>query len=123
MVLAPEEYKPPQMTIEQRYYQYFNFWESWHDELITSLNYKMGVKRHLDCLNEAVKNLEMIRSMVAVNKQAGLDKALGRMKELADAINQDPYNLQSANNAQTAERIKGLVIRDYRYNRIKDYLL
>ncbi|MFA5150687.1 MAG: hypothetical protein WC433_07270, partial [Candidatus Omnitrophota bacterium] len=34
MVLAPEEWKGPQMTKEEQYRQYFVFWQSWQDELI-----------------------------------------------------------------------------------------
>jgi len=37
MVLAPEEYKGPDMSKEELYRQYFLFWKSWHDELENAL--------------------------------------------------------------------------------------
>src|SRR3989338_3700293 len=55
MVLAPEEYKAPEMSKEDLYRQHFLFWRTWQDELIASLNKEGNHKKQIDCINEAVK--------------------------------------------------------------------
>src|SRR3990167_4305344 len=64
MVLAPEEWKGPQMTKEQMYRQYFMFWKSWQDELVESLLQKRSQKKQIDCSLEAIKNLLSLRALL-----------------------------------------------------------
>ncbi|MGD0336459.1 MAG: hypothetical protein ABSB18_05100 [Candidatus Omnitrophota bacterium] len=123
-VIAPEEYKGPQMTKEQLYRQHFLFWQSWHEELITSLDDSRSQKKILDCLKEAVKNLNNMRSMLDQAGQKKLDGYISDMNMLGDEIKRESYG--SSNNKsclQGAERLKMNIMRDFAYAKIKNNLI
>ncbi len=123
MVLAPEEYKGPQMTKEEIYRKYLLYWQSWQDELINSLSDNGSVKKHLDCLNEALNNLGHIRALLNDGKQKKLDVYISQLNELKDSIASDIYNADTARNSATAERIKRVILRHFSYSDIKDCLI
>lgn len=123
LVLAPEEYKGPQMSKEELYRQYFLFWKSWHDELIGSLSEGANRKKQKDCLNETVKNLEQLRALLNDEKKAKLDIYINQIKNLDEIIAQDLYGNNITLNRLTAEQIKRNILRDFSYNKIKDYLI
>lgn len=123
MVLAPQEYKPPQMTKEEVYRQYFLYWKSWHDELINSLLTASSYKKQIDCANEAIKNLEELRLILQENMQKKMDIYINQLKDLKNEIAQDLYGNNISSNRLTAERIKRNILREFSYNKIKDYLL
>lgn len=123
LVLAPEEYKPPQMTKEEKYRQYFLYWKSWQDELINALLADASQKKQLDCANEALKNLEQLRATLQETTQKKLDFYINRLKDLKNKLENDPYGNNTAQNRLTAERIRRDILRDFSYNKIKDYLV
>jgi hypothetical protein len=123
MVLVPEEWKGPQMTKEELYRQYFNFWKSWQDELIESLLQNRAQKKQLDCIEEAIKNLQYLRTMLAGEKQKKLDIYVEQLNSLRDNISRDLYGSNNANNFQRAESIKRNILRDFSYPKVKNYLL
>jgi len=123
LVLAPEEYKGPQMSKEELYRQYFLFWKSWHDELIGSLFEGANRKKQKDCLNETIKNLEQLRALLNNEKKAKLDIYMNQIKNLDEIIAQDLYGNNITLNRLTAEQIKRNILRDFSYNKIKDYLI
>jgi len=123
MVLAPEEYKGPQMTKEKLYRQYFLFWKSWHDELIESLSQHRSQKKQVDCIEEAIKNLVNLKALLNINMQKKLDVYLFELKELQDQISKDLYGNNAIINARSAEHIKRNILRDFSYNKIKNYLI
>ena len=122
MVLAPEEYKGPQMTKEELYRQYFLYWRSWQDELIESLRSGKNHKKQIGCLDEAIKNLGELRSLLSEDKQKKLDIYINQLKDLKELVNKDIYGNNLDGNRMTAERIKRNILRDFSYNKIKDYL-
>ena len=123
MVLAPEEWKGPQMTKEQMYRQYFMFWKSWQDELIESLLQKRSQKKQIDCSSEAIKNLIGLRGLLNSDSQKKLDNYIGQTKGLRDSISRDSYGSSSLGFANTAERIRRNILKDFSYNKVKNYLL
>ncbi|MDP3732606.1 MAG: hypothetical protein Q8R31_06290 [Candidatus Omnitrophota bacterium] len=122
MVLAPEEYKPPKMTKEEVYRQYFLYWKSWHDELINSLSGGASNKKQIDCANEAIKNLGELRAILQEAGQKKLDVYINQLKALNKEIAEDLYGNDISLNRLTAERIRRGILRDFSYNKIKDYL-
>lgn len=122
LVLVPEEYKPPRMTKEEVYRQYFLYWKSWHDELINSLSTGSSYKKQIDTANEAIKNLESLRAALQEAKQKKLDVYINQLKDLKNEIAQDLYGNNISANRLTAERIRRSILRDFSYNKIKDYL-
>lgn len=123
MVLAPEEYKTPQMTKEELYRQYFLFWKSWHDELIESLLQQRSQKKQIDCVGEAIGNLNELRRLLNAEKQKQLDTYILQLKELQGQISKDIYGNSIMPNTQRAESIKRNILRDFSYNKIKNYLI
>ena len=123
MVLVPEEYKPPQLTKEEVYRHYFLFWKSWHDELINSLSAGASHKKQIDCINEALENLEQLQTTLQEAKQKKLDIYINQLKDLKESIAEDLYGNNVAQNRLTAERIKRGILRDFSYEKIKNYLV
>ncbi len=122
MVFTPEEYKPPMMTKEDVYRQYFLYWKSWHDELINSLSGGASNKKQIDCVNEAIKNLGELRAILQAAGQKKLDVYINQLKDLNKEISEDLYGNDISLNRLTAERIRRGILRDFSYNKIKDYL-
>ena len=123
MVLVPQEYKPPQLTKEEVYRQYFLYWKSWHDELINSLSTGASHKKQIDCINEALENLEQLRTTLQATKQNRLDGYINQLKNLKESIAEDLYGNNVAQNRLTAERIKRGILRDFSYEKVKKYLV
>jgi len=123
MVLAPEEYKAPNMSKEELYRQYFLFWKSWQDELIESLQQRKSQKKQLDCVEEGIKNLINLRVLLNEAMQNKLDIYIDKLKDLKNAISQDLYSNNALNNAHDAERIKMDILHKFSYNKVKDNLL
>jgi len=123
MILVPQEYKPPKMSKEEVYRQYFLYWKVWHDELINSLSIGSSHKKQIGCANEAVKNLEELRPILQENMQKKLDVYISQLKDLKNEITEDLYGTNISSNRLTAERMKRNILRDFSYNKTKDYLI
>jgi DNA repair ATPase RecN len=123
MVLVPEEYKERVLTKEEAYHQYFLFWKSWQDELITSLTANSNQKKQIDCVKEAIKNLEQLKPLLQEDKLKKLDFYISQLKGLQDSIAKDLYAGNLNTNRLQAERIKRNILRDLSFNAIKDYLI
>jgi hypothetical protein len=123
MVIAPEEYKAPNMTKEELYRQYFLFWQSWQDELINAFLAGASSKKRIDCASEAINNLEQVKALLDTERQKGLDVYLSQLKELKDAVTKDIYGSSVSKHHLKAESIRRNILRYYSYKKIKDYLL
>ncbi|MDD2927377.1 MAG: hypothetical protein PHE30_00810 [Candidatus Omnitrophica bacterium] len=123
MVLAPEEWKGPQMTKEEQYRQYFVFWQSWQDELINALTQNAPQKKKLDCAQQAMKNLVGLRSLLNESKQKQLDIYLKQLVDLQNDIKSDIYG--NANNfyRQNSEKLKMNISQRFSYNDVKNDIL
>ncbi|MFH1641106.1 MAG: hypothetical protein ABIA66_03980 [Candidatus Omnitrophota bacterium] len=121
MVLVPEEYKS-NLTKEEEYRQYLLYWKSWQDELINSLSQGANHKKQVDCAQEAIKNLIKIRSLLAVDIQKKLDVYIAQLENLKETISKDAYGNSIVNSRLEAERIRRNILRDFSYNKIKEYL-
>ncbi|MBM3246702.1 MAG: hypothetical protein FJZ13_05210 [Candidatus Omnitrophica bacterium] len=122
LVLVPEEYKGPQMSREELYRQYFLFWKSWQDELINSLSAGANHKKQISCLDEAIKNLLNLRALLNAEKQKKLDVYINQSNGLKDLVAQDLYGNNIAINRRNAEQLRRNILKDFSYNKIKNYL-
>ncbi len=118
MVLAPEEYKGPQMTKEQFYRQNFMFWESWHDELITYLRPGANHKKQLACAEQTIKSLINLKALLNQEQQKKLEVYLNQLIDIRDAIIKDEYGNNAANNGVKVERIKREIMRNFDYSAV-----
>lgn len=119
MVLVPEEWTGPKMTKEQLYRQYYNFWQSWQEELINVLTQKASLKKRVDCAQQAIKNIVSMRGMLNETKQKQLDVYLRQMNDLLSAIKSDIYGASNNSNRQSAERVKRNILQSFSYPDIK----
>lgn len=120
MVLAPEEYQGLKMSKEELYRQYFLYWKSWHDELIQSLTDGKNRKKQIDCIEEELKNLYHLRSMLNSDMQGRLDTYINKVQDLKASLARDIYGRDLADNRQRAERIRMDILRGFSYPKIKD---
>lgn len=123
MVLVPQEYKGPQMTKEELYRQYLLFWKSWQDELIEALLRSNNHKKQLSCAQEAIKNLEQLTPLLKEEKQKALEIYINQMRDLKGSIEMDTYSMNTSPNRMSAERIRRYILRDFSYNKMKDFIL
>lgn len=122
MVLAPEEYKGPNMTKEEIYRQYYLYWSSWQDELINALTQKLSLAKKVDCAQEALKNLVNMKIMLVADAQKNFDAEIARLNDLLESIKSDIYGVNDSRCLQVAQRIKSSVHKDFVYPKIRNYL-
>jgi len=123
MVLVPEEWTGPKMSKEEIYRRYYNFWQSWQEELINVLTQKASLKKRVDCAQQSIKNLSGMRSMLNVTKQKQLDVYLNLMNDLLISIKADIYGTANSSNRQKAERVKRNIMQSFSYPDIKGDLI
>ena len=123
MVLAPEEWKGPQMTKEEKYRQYFIFWQSWHDELINAITQNASQKKKLDCSQQALKNLAGMHSLLNETKQKQMDIYLRQMVDLQNGIKSDIYGAANNFYRQSSEKLRMNILQYFSYSDIKNDLL
>ena len=123
MVLAPEEWTGPKMSKEEIYRRYYNFWQSWQEELVNVLTQKASLKKRVDCAQQSIKNLSGMRSMLSLTKQKQLDVYLNLMNNLSASIKADTYGTANSSNCQKAERVKRNIMQYFSYPDIKGDLI
>lgn len=123
MVLVPEEWTGPKMSKEEIYRRYYNFWQSWQEELINVLTQKASLKKRVDCAQQSIKNLSGMRSMLNVTKQKQLDVYLSLMNDLLFSIKADIYGTANNSNRQKSERVKRNIMQSFSYPDIKGDLI
>ncbi|MDD5130112.1 MAG: hypothetical protein PHS66_03550 [Candidatus Omnitrophica bacterium] len=122
LVLAPEEYKGPNMTKEELYRQHYLYWSSWQDELINALTQKSSLKKKIDCAQEALKYLLNMKTMLVGDEQKNFDPQIANLQGLLADIKSDLYGANDNRNLHAAERIKSNIHRDFTYPEIRNYL-
>lgn len=122
MVLAPEEYKGPNMTKEELYRQYFLYWNSWQEELINALTQKASLKKKVDCAQEALKNLANMKMLLVPDAQKNLDVYIAKSNGLLEYLKGDAYGAMDNRNCQAAQLIKSNIQRNFIYPKIRNYL-
>src|SRR5512137_2667458 len=70
LVIVPQEYKTPGLSKSERYQQYYLFWKSWQDELSESLKSGTNRKKQISSAKEAIKNLELMQSLLQDNPRS-----------------------------------------------------
>jgi hypothetical protein len=120
LVLEPEEYKGPNLTKEQLYRKYLGYWKSWQDELITAFLNNGTYKKRVDCIEQAIKNLEQLRKMLNPDKQKIMDDYLNRMQALKDRVVSDVYGVDMKSQRTETERLRMGILKDLSYHKVKD---
>jgi hypothetical protein len=122
MVLAPEEYKGPQIPKDQLYRENLRIWQAWQDELLTCLAPDLNYKKQVDCAIQAIKSLVTLRGLLNQEGQKKLDVYIGELTDLKNSIAGDLYGSNVYRHRARAERLKRNILRDFTYDKIKDKL-
>ena len=124
MIVVPENYPASQESKEERYRRFFLYWSSWHSELIDALSEsRPNIKKQRSCAEEAIRNLESIKSMLAENKRVKIDGYILSMRALDRNVSGDLYGNNSAANCREAENLERRINRDMQYSIVKGDLL
>jgi len=122
MVFVPQEYPSLFVNKEEAYRQYFLYWKGWQDELINALLSRTSLKKQLSCIDEAIKNLLQLKTILAEEKVKPLDAYIAELNALRNNIEQDPYSNNTTQNRYSAEKIKRNILRDFSYHKVKNNL-
>ncbi|MGE5308428.1 MAG: hypothetical protein ACM3OC_05040 [Deltaproteobacteria bacterium] len=122
MVLAPQEYAGQRPENIEMYEQYYLFWRNWHEEFIDALE-GTNRKRQVETVNEAIKNLTGMRSLLNDEGKAKLDAYVRQLEAIRDGVSGDSYGTQAGFHAAQAEKLKRQIIRDFSGRKVKGELL
>ncbi|HOU35952.1 MAG TPA: hypothetical protein PLJ26_04000 [Candidatus Omnitrophota bacterium] len=120
MVLEPAVYADRAADTHDAYRRYFMYWEGWHAELIAALaDEAPSMRRKLDCVREAIRNLNEMQGLLSGNARAEADKYLLSMNGLKNDIEKDLYGTDSWAVRKKAEDLKRLISRTLQYALVK----
>lgn len=123
VVVYPHEYTPPQMSKEERYRNSTMYWKAWQDELLNALADNRSQKKKLDCIEQALKNLQEMRAMLNIQKQKELDRLIERMLTVQSRIKSDPYGRDDRFNRIQSENLKRDILQHFSYFDVKESLI
>ncbi len=121
-VLTPEEYSLSDISVEQRYRQYFLFWKSWQNELIAALDSSGSHKKRKDCIKQAIGNLKELRPFLFEEKQKELDVYIEKLRSLQNEISRDIYGTKLTAHRTRAESLKRNILRLFTYSNVENHL-
>jgi hypothetical protein len=116
LVLVPEQYASESVSVADRAKQSFIFWKSWQDELSEALTHEASHKRKVSCVNEAIRNLEDLFSLLNDEKQKALKPVITSLEVLRVDIKNDLSGKSNVSNARTADRIRRKILREIPYS-------
>ena len=124
MVIVPRDYSAHPFPNDVLYKQYFVYWKSWNQELVSSLNDNLSYKKIIDCTEQALVNLKKMQTYLTEEKA----KEIGVYVEKTEALK---VKIEKAKNLPPvqmtmlrydAERILSSVNRQFDSKKMKDYL-
>ena len=82
MIIVPRDYSAHPYPSDVMYKQYFIYWKSWNQELITSLNDYSSYKKILDCTEQAIINLKKMATYLNEVKSKELEVYIKKTEDL-----------------------------------------
>ncbi|HAJ56946.1 MAG TPA: hypothetical protein DCL35_04165 [Candidatus Omnitrophica bacterium] len=124
MVIVPRDYSAHPFPSDVLYKQYFVYWKSWNQELVSSLIDKLSYKKILDCAQQSLVNLRKMKDLLADEKANELQVYIDRTQDLEARIehakNLPPSQMNMLK--YDAERILSTVNRNFDSRKMKDHL-
>ncbi|OIO35654.1 MAG: hypothetical protein AUJ74_05400 [Candidatus Omnitrophica bacterium CG1_02_44_16] len=124
MIIVPRDYSAHPFPSDVMYKQYFIYWKSWNQELVTSLNDYSSYKKILDCVEQAIMNLKKMAAYLNEAKSKELEvyikKTEGLKTQIQAAKAMPPSRMAMLR--YDAERILSSVNRLYDLKKMKDSL-
>ena len=124
MIITPRDYDANPLPKDVLYKQYFVYWKSWNQELVTSLNDQAPLKKIKDCVEQAIANLKKMATYLSDEKAKELTvftKETEALKvEIDQAASMPPSQLISLR--YKAERILSSINRKFDLTKMRPYL-
>ncbi|MFH0877145.1 MAG: hypothetical protein V1863_02850 [Candidatus Omnitrophota bacterium] len=124
MVIVPRDYNAHPYPNDVLYKQYFVYWKSWNQELVTALNDQAPYKKILDCADQALVNLRKMETYLQQEQAKALEVFVKQTEQLKKDIvaseNMPPARLISLR--YQAERILSNVNRQFDLRKMKEFL-
>lgn len=124
MVIVPRDYSAHPFPNDVLYKQYFVYWKSWNQELVSSLNDKLSYKKVIDCVRQSLVNLKKMKDLLSDEKAGELQGYIIKTQELESRIeyakNLHPSQMNMLK--YDAERILSNVNRNFDLRKMKGYL-
>ena len=124
MIVSPRDYSAHPFPSDVLYKQYFIYWKSWNQELVTGFNDRASDKKVLDCTQQALINLKKMASYLREQQAKELGVYIKKTEEISDGI-LEVRGLPPAhadNLRYKAERILSAVNRQFDLTKMKKYL-
>jgi hypothetical protein len=124
MVIVPRDYEANPLPSDVRYKQYFVYWKSWNQELVTAINDQAPFKKIVSCVEQAKTNLTKMVTLLKEEKAKELEVYLNQTEVLRLQI-ENAKTLPSSymgNLRYTAERILSNVNRLFDMSKMREYL-
>ncbi len=122
MVVAPRDYSEHPFPNDVLYQQYFTYWKAWNQEWVASLTDRDAPKKIAGCGEQALVNLEKMRTYLADEKQKELDPFIEKTRLLLEENKAHPTFLPSQYGGYRyrAERILSTVNRRFDMRHVKE---
>jgi hypothetical protein len=124
MVLEPKVYPDHPFPSEEVYRETFNFWKTWHEELLNSLVADGNKKKQKECVDYTIENLKRLKSLLREEKAKLLGQEIDELDKARQKIELPILNetdmVVLKNNL---DRQKMKIDREFVYSKVKDYLL
>ncbi|TAN60654.1 hypothetical protein EPN16_04850 [bacterium] len=120
-IFQPQEYPERPQDIGQLYKDYFLFWESWADEMISYLSKDANFKKQKECAEQALDNLIKMQSLLSETKANSLGPLVSELAGVKEEIFSGSLNSSSFSVLRNkVERIKSRVRREFIYKKIQN---
>jgi len=124
MVLEPKDYPDHPTPSPEVYRETFNFWKTWHEELLNSLRLGANKKKQKECVDYTIENLKRLKSLLAEDKAklllAEINELEQARKEIESPFLNETDMVVLKNNL---DRQKMRIDREFVYSKVKNYLL
>jgi hypothetical protein len=124
MIVSPRDYSAHPFPNAVMYKQYFTYWKSWNQELVTALNDKASNKKVLECIEQAGVNLKKMATYLQDKEAAALSAYIDKTDVLEARIRSMPGLPPAEGNRfrYTAERILSGINREFDPTSMKSHL-
>jgi hypothetical protein len=124
MVITPRDYSANPLPSDVMYKQYFAYWKSWNQELVTSLIDRSPDKKIIDCAERSVSNLKKMAFYLQEDQAKKLDVFVKQTEELKDDLvaSRAMLSIMPHQFRYRADRILSQVNREFDFRHMKDHL-
>jgi len=124
MVIVPKDYSKLQIPVDEAYVQYYTYWKSWHNELLTYLIEGTSKKKIISCFEQTILNLDRMRDLLESEEKISLlDSYIIEVSSLAEEIEVKTIAMITTGRIknQSMQLLRNIQ-RDFALSKVKDYL-